>query len=165
MGCGCDVSFRQLQTCRGTRPGRQWATRGLMHRSKHHPQPAPSRSHESSTGIGSPDPAREMTDAAAGVHPGFRERGGVAGPHDRATARSRSSRRRLAATPSQRCASTHGATPAWTPSEGHLSLAARTCLASNDWTLSALSRPPCTLGNNAAAPFRAGSLSHDWRAR
>jgi hypothetical protein len=28
--------------------------------------------------IGSPDPAREMTDAAAGVHCGARERGGVA---------------------------------------------------------------------------------------
>jgi hypothetical protein len=25
MGCGCGVSFRQLQTCRATRPGRQWA--------------------------------------------------------------------------------------------------------------------------------------------
>jgi hypothetical protein len=25
MGCGCGVSFRQLQTCRAARPGRQWA--------------------------------------------------------------------------------------------------------------------------------------------
>ena len=48
--------------------------------------------------------------------------------------------------------------------DGQLSPAARTCFASNDWTLSALSRPPCTLGNNAVAPFRAGSLSHAWRA-
>jgi hypothetical protein len=27
MGCGCGVSFRQLQTCRATRSGRQWANK------------------------------------------------------------------------------------------------------------------------------------------
>src|SRR6266487_1802219 len=48
--------------------------------------------------------------------------------------------------------------------DGHLSRATRTCLASSDWTLSALSRSPWTFGNNAFAPRRAGSLSHDWRA-
>jgi site-specific recombinase XerC len=31
-----------------------------------------------------------------------------------------------------------------------------TCLARSDWTLSALRRPPCTLGNSAFAPWRAG---------
>ena len=30
----------------------------------------------------------------------------------------------------------------------------------DDWTLSALSWPPCTLGNNTLAPRRGGSLSH-----
>ena len=39
--------------------------------------------------------------------------------------------------------------------DGHVSLAARMCLASNDWMLSSLNRPPCTLGLNAVAPFRA----------
>ena len=29
------------------------------------------------------------------------------------------------------------------------------CLASNDWMLSSLNRPPCTLGLDAVAPFRA----------
>src|SRR5262249_47745942 len=36
------------------------------------------RSHTSSAGIGSPDQAQEVTDAAAGVHRGARERGGMA---------------------------------------------------------------------------------------
>ena len=39
--------------------------------------------------------------------------------------------------------------------DGHVSLAARTCLASNYWMLSSLNRPACTLGLNAVAPFRA----------
>jgi hypothetical protein len=84
--------------------------------------------------------------------------------HDRATARSPSSRRPPAATPLQRCASARAAIPAWTINDEHLSLATRTCSARSDWTLSALSRPPCTLGNNALAPCRDGSLSHAWRA-
>src|SRR5580692_591693 len=49
--------------------------------------------------------------------------------------------------------------------DGQLSPATRTCFARSDWTLSALSRPPCTLGNKAIPPFRAGSLSHAWSAR
>jgi hypothetical protein len=44
--------------------------------------------------------------------------------------------------------------------DGHLSLATRTYLASSDWTLSALRRPPCMLGNKALVPRRTGSLSH-----
>jgi hypothetical protein len=31
VGCGCGVSFRQLQTCLATRPWRQWATSRLPH--------------------------------------------------------------------------------------------------------------------------------------
>jgi hypothetical protein len=31
MGCGCGVRFRQLQTCRSTRCGQQWATTRLPH--------------------------------------------------------------------------------------------------------------------------------------
>jgi hypothetical protein len=45
-----------------------------------------------------------------------------------------------------------------------LSLATCTCFARSDWTLSALSRPPCTLGKKAVAPFGSGPLSHAWRA-
>src|SRR5215472_17538844 len=48
--------------------------------------------------------------------------------------------------------------------DGHLSLATRTYLASSAWTLSALSRPPCTLGNNAFASYLIDSLSHALRA-
>lgn len=59
-----------------------------------------------------------------------------------------------AAVPSLHYASAHAATPAWTSMTG-ISLAARTCLASNYWMLSSLNRPPCTLGLNAVAPFRA----------
>jgi hypothetical protein len=39
--------------------------------------------------------------------------------------------------------------------DGQVSLAARTCLASNDWMLSSLNRPLCMLGLNAVAPLRA----------
>ena len=38
--------------------------------------------------------------------------------------------------------------------DGHLSRATRTCLVKSDWTLSALRRPPCTLGNSAFAVER-----------
>jgi hypothetical protein len=34
VGCGCGVSFRQLQTCLATRPGRQWAKSRLSRRNK-----------------------------------------------------------------------------------------------------------------------------------
>ena len=49
--------------------------------------------------------------------------------------------------------------------DGQLSPATCTCFANSDWMLSALSRPPCTLGNKAVPPFRTGSLSHTWSAR
>ena len=45
-----------------------------------------------------------------------------------------------------------------------LSLAAATCFANSACTLSALSRWPWTLGNNAVAPFRGDSRSHALRA-
>ena len=61
------------------------------------------------------------------------------------------------------CLSTCGVT-CFDFNDAQLSPPTCTCFARSHWTLSALSRPPCTLGNKAVAPFRIGSLSHAWRA-
>jgi hypothetical protein len=46
--------------------------------------------------------------------------------------------------------------------DGRLSPATCTCFAGSDWTLSALRRPPCMLGNKAIPPFRTGVPRPDY---